>query len=391
MGMKGLVLTAEWDPRPDYQVSEWERTSRKAITGSSVWRSPRLALESVADPQGGPGMVLLKPRACGVCGSDVHFYETDAQGYILYPGLTRFPVIIGHEFSGEVVEVGPGVTDLRPGDMVTAEEMIWCGECIPCRNGYPNQCLRLEEIGFTIHGAQAEYIAIGAKYCWPINALVERYGSRERAFEAGALCEPTSVAYNAMFTRAEGFKPGGHVVVFGTGPIGFAAIALARAAGAAKIIAFEVSAMRQELARKVGADVVLDPTALERQGTRPRDAIMELTDGEGAAMLVEAAGAPPRTIPEMEAALAVGGKVVMIGRASERAPVYLEHFQTHAAQIYGAQGHSGYGNFPNVIRLMAAGRIDLTPIITSRFTLDQGVEAIKKATRREDGKIMIRS
>ncbi|HXF83597.1 MAG TPA: scyllo-inosose 3-dehydrogenase [bacterium] len=389
--MKGLVLTAEWDPRPDYPVSEWERTTRKAITGSSVWRSPRLALESVADPKVGPGMVLLRPRACGVCGSDVHFYETDAQGYILYPGLTRFPVIIGHEFSGEVVEMGPGVTDLRPGDMVTAEEMIWCGECVPCRNGYPNQCLRLEEIGFTIHGAQAEYIAIGAKYCWPINALAERYGSRDRAFEAGALCEPTSVAYNAMFTRAEGFKPGGHVVVFGTGPIGFAAIALARAAGAAKIIAFEVSAMRQELARKVGADVVLDPTALERQGTRPRDAIMELTDGEGAAMLVEAAGAPPRTIPEMEAALAVGGKVVMIGRASERAPVYLEHFQTHAAQIYGAQGHSGYGNFPNVIRLMAAGRIDLTPIITSRFTLDQGVEAIKKATRREDGKIMIRS
>jgi len=89
--------------------------------------------------------------------------------------------------------------------------------------------------------------------------------------------------------------------------------------------------------------------------------------------------------------MAVGGKIVMIGRASERAPVYLEHFQTHAAQIYGAQGHSGYGNFPSVIRLMASGRIDLTPIITSRFTLDQGVQAIEKATRREDGKVMIKA
>ena len=389
--MKGLVLTAEWDPRPDYPVSEWERRTRKAVTGSSVWRTPRLSLESVAEPALGPTMVLLRPRACGVCGSDVHFVETDAQGYILYPGLTRFPVVIGHEFSGEVVEVGRDVTDLKPGDMVTAEEMIWCGECTPCRNGYPNQCQRLEEIGFTIHGAQAEYIAVGAKYCWKINALAERYGSADAAYEAGALCEPTSVSYNAMFTRAEGFKPGGHVVVFGTGPIGFAAIALARAAGAAKVIAFEVSAMRAELARRVGADVVLDPVALERQGTRPRDAIMELTEGEGAAMLVEAAGAPPRTIPEMEAALAVGGKVVIIGRASERAPVYLEHFQTHAAQIYGAQGHSGYGNFPNVIRLMASGRIDLRPIITSRFPLDRGVEAVRKAMKREDGKVMIRS
>jgi threonine dehydrogenase-like Zn-dependent dehydrogenase len=389
--MKGLVLQAEWDPRPDYRVSESERSTRKAVTGSSVWRRPRVAVETVPDPTPGPSDVLLRPRACGVCGSDVHFLETDQDGYMLYPGLTRFPVVIGHEFSGEVVGVGAEVRDLRPGDMVTCEEMIWCGECTPCRNGYPNQCLRLEEIGFTINGAQADLITVNAKYCWKINALAERYGSAEGGYEAGALCEPTSVAYNAMFTRAEGFKPGGHVTVFGTGPIGFAAIALARAAGAAKIIAFEVSPTRTELAKKVGADVVLNPVELQRQGTAPRHAIMELTDGEGAAMHVEAAGAPTRTIPEMEAALAVGGKIVIIGRAAERTPIYLEAFQTHAAQIFGAQGHSGYGNFPNVIKLMAAGRIDLTPIITSRFPLARGVEAIKKATKREDGKIMIRA
>ncbi len=389
--MKGLVLTAEWNPKSGYQVSEFERTTGKAITGSSVWRKPRLSLETLTEPQLRPKEVLIKPRACGVCGSDVHFYETDEQGYMLYPGLTKFPVVIGHEFAGEVVEVGTEVRDLRKGDMVTCEEMIWCGECTPCRNSYPNQCERLEEIGFTIHGAQAELIAVGAKYCWKINALAERYGDAERAFEAGALCEPTSVAYNAMFTRAGGFRPGGYVAVFGTGPIGFAAIALARAAGAAKIVAFEVSPIRQELARRVGADAVLDPKALEHQGLSPHAAILELTGGEGAAMHVEAAGAPTRTIPEMEASLAIGGKIVMIGRAAVRAPVYLEHFQTHAAQIYGAQGHSGYGNFPSVIRLMAAGRIDLTPIITSRFPLSQGVEAVQKATRRQDGKIMIRS
>lgn len=389
--MKGLVVQAEWDPRPDYKVTEWERSTHKAITGSSVWRRPGVVLETVPDPAPGPADVLLRPRACGICGSDVHFYETDRDGYMVYPGLTRFPVVIGHEFSGEVLEVGKAVRDLKRGDMVTCEEMIWCGECTPCRNGYPNQCVRLEEIGFTINGAQADLITVNAKYCWKINALAERYGSADRGYEAGALCEPTSVAYNAMFTRAEGFKPGGHVTVFGTGPIGFAAIALARAAGAAKIIAFEVSPTRTELAKKVGADVVLNPVELQRQGSAPRQAIMELTEGEGAAMHVEAAGAPTRTIPEMEAALAVGGKIVMIGRAAERTPIYLEAFQTHAAQIFGAQGHSGYGNFPNVIKLMAAGRIDLTPIITSRFPLAQGVEAIKKATKREDGKIMIRA
>jgi len=389
--MKGLVVTADWDPRPDYAVSEWERKTGKAVTGSSVWRKPKVALDNVPEPALKANEVLLRPRACGVCGSDVHFYETDSQGYMLYPGLTKFPVVIGHEFSGEVVEVGREVRDLKPGDMVTCEEMIWCGECTPCRNSYPNQCERLEEIGFTINGAQAELIAVGAKYCWKINALAERYGSTDRAYEAGALTEPTTVAYNAMFTRAEGFRPGGHVTVFGTGPIGFAAIALARAAGAAKIIAFEVSPVRTQLAKTMGADVVLNPVELQRQGSSPRGAIMDLTDGEGAAMHVEAAGAPTRTIPEMEASLAIGGKIVIIGRAAERAPVYLEHFQTHAAQIFGAQGHSGYGNFPNVIKLMASGRIDLTPIITSRFSLGESVQAIHKATKREDGKIMIRS
>jgi len=334
--MQALVLTAQWDPKPGYHVNAFERATGKAVTGSSVWRKPRLSLEALPEPRLGPKDVLIRPRACGVCGSDVHFYETDEQGYMLYPGLTKFPVVIGHEFSGEVVEVGADVRDLRTGDLVTAEEMIWCGECIPCRNGYPNQCERLEEIGFTMHGAQAELIAVGAKFCWKLNALADRLGDVERVYEAGALCEPTSVAYNAMFTRAGGFRPGGYVTVFGTGPIGFAAIALARAAGAAKIIAFEIAPLRQQLARRVGADEVLDPLALQRQGSSPHEAIMELTGGEGAALHVEAAGAPARTIPEMEAPLAIGGKIVMIGRAAERAPVYLEHYQTHAAQIYGA-------------------------------------------------------
>ncbi|MGH2360276.1 MAG: alcohol dehydrogenase catalytic domain-containing protein, partial [bacterium] len=134
--MKGLVVTADWDPRPDYAVSEWERKTGKAVTGSSVWRKPKVALDNVPEPALKANEVLLRPRACGVCGSDVHFYETDSQGYMLYPGLTKFPVVIGHEFSGEVVEVGREVRDLKPGDMVTCEEMIWCGECTPCRNSY---------------------------------------------------------------------------------------------------------------------------------------------------------------------------------------------------------------------------------------------------------------
>ncbi len=388
--MRGLQFTAEWAPRPEYSVSEFERQTGKAVTGASVWRHPKIRLIEVAEPPLGPEDVRLRPRACGVCGSDVHFYETDDQGYIRYPGLTKFPVVIGHEFSAEVVEVGHDVKGLGVGDLVTVEEMIWCGRCIPCRNGWPNQCENLEEIGFTIDGAMADQLVVGAKYCWPITALAEAYGSAEAAAEAGALCEPTSVAYNGMFVRAEGFRPGGVVAVYGTGPIGFAAIALARAAGASRVIAFEVSPMRQALAKAAGADEVHNPVELQKAGTSPHEVILKASGGAGADMQVEAAGAPAVTVPEMEQALAIGGKVVIIGRAAERAPMYLEHFQTHAGQVFGAQGHSGYGTFQNVIRLMASGRVDLRPIITSRFPLAQATDAVVRASKRQDGKVMVK-
>lgn len=383
--MKGLVLSAKWEPRPDYEVSEFEKTTGKAITGSSVWRYPKLEVKEVEDPKPGPDDVLIRVKACGICGSDIHFYETDEDGYILYPGLTKFPTIIGHEFSGVVEEVGENVRDLKPGDMVTSEEMIWCGYCTPCRNGFPNHCVNLEEIGFTIPGAIAEYIVVGAKYCWKIDAIAERCGDEDKAFEAGALVEPTSVAYNGIFERGGGFRPGAYVVVYGTGPIGLAAIALSKAAGAAKVIAFEISQVRRKLAEKMGADYVFNPLEVT-----PSEVVMELTGGEGADMHVEAAGAPHKTVPEMEKSLAINGKIVQIGRAAQRVPMYLEALQVRRSQVFGAQGHSGHAIFPSVIRLMASGLVDMTPIITSRFPLEKALDALEKATRREDGKIMIK-
>ncbi|OQY22824.1 MAG: hypothetical protein B6I34_05350 [Anaerolineaceae bacterium 4572_32.1] len=383
--MKGLVLDAVWEPKPDYEVSAWEKQTGKAITGNSIWRHPKLEVRDWPDPEPGPQEVVLEVQACGICGSDMHFYETDDEDYILYPGLTKFPTILGHEFSGKVVEIGSGVELLEIGDMVTAEEMIWCGRCIPCRNGYPNHCTNLEEIGFTIPGAFANYIAVDEKFCWPIDAIAERFGDEEKAYEMSALSEPTCVAYNAMFERAGGFRPGHYVSVFGAGPIGLAATGLAKAAGAGTIVTFEISPQRRELAKKVGADYVYDP----RQVT-PSEVLMELSKGAGFDFHVEAAGAPHLTVPEMEKAMAINGKMVQIGRAARRVPMYLETFQVRRAQAFGAQGHSGHETFPNVIRMVAAGRLDLSPIITARYKLDEAVDAIARATRREDGKIMVR-
>jgi threonine dehydrogenase-like Zn-dependent dehydrogenase len=383
--MKALVLSAKWEPREGYELSEFEKTTGKAITGNAVWRYPELKVQEVEKPAIGPDQVLIQVKACGVCGSDMHFYETDDQGYILYPGLTKFPTILGHEFSGQVVEVGSEVEDLEIGDMVTAEEMIWCGHCFPCRNGFPNHCTNLEEIGFTIPGAFAEYIAIGAKYCWKLNALMDHYGDEEKAYEAGAVVEPSSVAYNAVFERAGGFRPGAYVTIYGLGSIGLAVTAECKASGAAKVIGFELSTNRRELAKKVGADHVFDP----REVT-PYEVVMDLTEGQGADLHVEAAGAPQVTVPEMEKSLAINGKIVQIGRAAQRVPMYLETFQVRRSQLYGSQGHSGHAVFPSVIRLMASGLIDMTQIITARYDLDEAVDAIAKSVTREDGKILVK-
>jgi threonine dehydrogenase-like Zn-dependent dehydrogenase len=382
--MKALVLEASWEPRPGYAPSEDERRTRRAVTGSSVWRYPKLHMQEVDVPSPGAGEVLIRVRACGVCGSDMHFYETDDEGYILYPGLTKFPTILGHEFSGEVAGIGSDVEDLNVGDMVTAEEMIWCGHCRPCRDGLPNHCLNLEEIGFTIPGAFAQYIAVGAKYCWRIDSIAERYGDETAAYEAGATVEPTTVSYNAIFERAGGFRPGAYVAVYGAGPIGLTAIALCKAAGAAKVIAFEVSPERRVLAGRMGADDVFDPL-----GASPREIVMELTHGEGADVHIEAAGAPQHTLPEMEQSLAINGRIVQIGRAAQRVPLYLETLQVRRAQLFGSQGHSGHGNFPNVIRLMASGLIDTRNMITARYSLNDVVEAIAQSTTRQDGKILV--
>jgi len=383
--MRALVLDAVWEPKPDYVVSEWEKRTGKAITGSSVWRHPKLEVREWPDPKLGPEDVLIEVRACGVCGSDMHFYETDEDGYILYPGLTKFPTILGHEFSGRVVEVGKDVEILNVGDMVTVEEMIWCGRCIPCCNGYPNHCTNLEEIGFTIPGAFAHLIAVDEKFCWKIDAIAERLGDEEKAYEVGALTEPTCVSYNAMFERAGGFRPGHYVSIFGAGPIGLAAAGLAKAAGASIIVSFELSPQRRELAKKVGADYAYDPREV-----KPSEILVELSKGEGFNFLVEAAGAPQLTVPEMEEALAINGKIVQIGRAAQRVPMYLEAFQVRRAQAFGAQGHSGHETFPNVIRLVASGSLDLSPIITARYGLEETVDAIAKSTKRTDGKILVK-
>jgi threonine dehydrogenase-like Zn-dependent dehydrogenase len=384
------VLHADWKARPEYQPTQQEIATRRATYASRVWHNPKVVVEEIPIPDIGSKDVLVKLKACGICGSDMHLYESDKDGYILYPGLVKTPVVLGHELSGQIERVGSEVSDLKAGDMVVCEEMWWCGECDPCRTGYLNQCVNLMEMGFTDNGGCEQFMRIHQKFCWKINDFKKVFRTEDKVYEAGSLVEPACVAYNAMFVRAGGFKPGSAVVVWGAGPIGLGAIALAKAAGAGKIIAFEPRQKRGEIAKSVGADEVLDQYELVKSGGQPWQKILEFTNGEGVDMQVESAGDPSFVMPQAERCMNFGGKIVQIGRADKSAPVFFELYQTRALQAYGSQGHAGNSVWPNVIKLMASGRLDTTKIITSRYSIADVPKALQKLKDREDAKVTIK-
>ena len=179
--MKAIQADAAWQPKEGFKLGDKDREGKLTYLGSMVWKDPRLEMVEKEVPRIGRDEVLIKVRAAGICGTDVHIIQTDDRGYMYYPGLTAFPTVLGHEFAGEVAEAGPEAIDKRTnrpfksGDPVCAEEMYWCGYCMPCCDGYPNHCENLEEMGITVDGAFAEYIKVKAKYCWSLKALEGTY------------------------------------------------------------------------------------------------------------------------------------------------------------------------------------------------------------------------
>ena len=386
--MKALLLDAEWKPKSTYRFSEHELATKSTYNGSEAFYNPTLKMIDIPVPKPTQGEVLVKVKCTGICGSDVHMSQRLADGYTAYPGHCKFPVVLGHEWSGEVVELGKGVTSLKVGDMIAVEEMSWCGKCTACRSGLFDQCTQLEEIGFTKQGSFAEYITVPEQYCWKINDLATALNDKKKAFEIGAMVEPCCVAYNGIFISAGGFLPGSYVVIAGCGPVGMMGIALTRAAGAAKVIVMEPSATRRDLAVKMGADYAFDPVACEKQGKRPADIIKEVTGGEGVKMCIEAAAAGPVTYPIFEEVLDPSGKIVQCGMGAAKVPVSVLRMQWQRLHINGSVGHSG-AIFPLVIRLLAAKRMDLSPMVTGRHSLDNVIDAIKTAEKLMDTKVMV--
>ncbi|MBU1100376.1 MAG: alcohol dehydrogenase catalytic domain-containing protein [Bacteroidetes bacterium] len=391
--MRTVSLHATWDPKPDFVLGQKDVEGKSTYLGSKVWRNPEIKIveKEVSDP--GPTEVIIEVMACGVCGSDVHMYQKSEDGYIYYPGLTAFPATLGHEFSGKIIAAGDLAINKRTGnkyeigEAVCAEEMVWCSYCRPCADGFPNHCENLEEIGFSIDGAYAKYIKVDARYLWSIEGFRKLYGE-EKMWLLGSLVEPTSVAYNAVIERGGGIRPGENVVVLGAGPVGAAACSILRRAGANAVILSEPSAIRRKMALDMGATHVIDPI-----NENVADRVLEITEGHGAKLILEATGLPSVVWSDVEKIIwegrAVNTTVVVVARADDRIPLNGEVLQVRRANVVGAQGHSGHGTFPNVISCISSG-MDVSPMITKKIGLDEVEENLTMLqTDRDEVKITI--
>lgn len=382
--MRAVQLAADWDPKPEYDVSDREREQRFAYQGSNAWRNPEISVETIDEPSPDADEVLVDVWFTGICGSDLHMAESDDDGYMKYSSFASLPNTTGHEFAGIVAETGADVTQFSAGDLVTSEVTEYCGVCEMCRRSLPFQCPNIEEIGFTKPGSHAEYVTVPEKNVWDVSPLAAEYETTEACLRAAATIEPTSISYFGLHVRADDVDPGAYYVFHGGGPIGLTGMNVAKASGASRIILVEPIDERRDLARDMGFEHVIDPTAVDAAAE-----IMELTDGHGADVQVEAAGAPKQTYPVIQRVLGPEGTVVHLGISHDEGGVSFDDLQSRHAAIHGSEGHTGNGAYPRVIRLLANGQIDNDPLITDVYELSEAPAAFERAQTRAGGKILL--
>ncbi|RQG87792.1 Zn-dependent alcohol dehydrogenase [Natrarchaeobius halalkaliphilus] len=382
--MRALVVDADWKPQPEYDVTDREQQTGRAMNASKIWTDPTLSLEERPRPTPGPEEVLVEVRYAGICGSDLSMVASGDDGYMHYSAYAKFPNTIGHEFSGRVVETGSDVRLFEDGDLVTSEVTDYCGRCNACRQGSPGHCTYFEQLGFTVPGAFAEYVTVPEKLCWDVSPLRQAYDDEDALLKAAATIEPATITYHGLFGRADGILPGDYHVYHGAGPIGLTGMNVSRGAGAGEVIAFEPSDERRAVARDLGFEHVYNP--IERD---PVETIDEVTGGEGADVHVETAGAVQQTYPAIEDSLAEGANVVHISNAGSDPEITLRKYQGSAAQIYGSEGHTGQRIYPRVIRMMASGSVDNLPIVTTTYPLANAEAALERASERIDGKVLL--
>jgi threonine 3-dehydrogenase len=313
-------------------------------------------LEEVEIPTLGPEDVLVKVKATALCGTDLHIYEwsTWAQNAGIEP-----PLIMGHEFSGEIVDVGDAVVDLSPGDYIAGETHIPCGKCYQCKNGLQHICGNLRIYGVHTNGCFGEYTKIPAICARKIPSSISP--------EMGAVLEPLGTALRTSL----GIKVSGkNVAVLGCGPIGLFAVASSRAMGAATIIATEIVNERLQLSKEVGADVSLNPTKEDMVGE-----ILKMTKGVGVDAFIDASGSV-EAIKQGFKSLRKGGEVALIGLPSE--PIELNlgpDIVFKEAKITGIHGREMFRTWTKMENMLDKGLLNIDPIISHVKPLSKFEEA----------------
>lgn len=328
-----------------------------------------LSLESAEVPAIGAGDVLVRVKTASICGTDLHIYGWDRWSQ----GRIKPPVTLGHEFCGVVERVGEDVTAVKPGDFVSAEMHVNCGHCHQCRLGEAHICQNLRIIGIDQDGAFAEFVKIPATNIWKLDAAIpEHYG---------AILDPLG---NAVHTVLAGAIAGQTALVTGCGPIGLMAIAVAKACGSSTVFATETNEQRRTMAKRMGADVVLNP-ATEDAPAR----ILSETSGTGADVLLEMSG-NPTAIQQGFKALRAGGRASLLGIPTESVPLDLVNDVIFkGATVQGIYGRRMYETWVEMTALLKAGRLNLEPLFGEREPLEKFESAFAKLQSGLAGKILL--
>lgn len=340
----------------------------------------RLEFTEFPEPLLGEDDVLVRVRACGICGSDIHGWDGSS-------GRRNPPLIMGHEASGEITRVGPRVAKWRAGDRVTFDSTLYCGSCDYCRAGQGNLCDRRRVVGvspaeYKQHGAFAEYVAVPERVLYRLPDLL--------TYEQAAMVEPVSIAVHAVrrvISRAG--QPGAGVselggpitaVVVGSGMIGLFVVQVLRWAGVERVIAVDLEDKRLEAARVLGATTTLN------SGTT--DVVAEvnrLTGGRGADLAFEVVGISP-TLTLALACLRRGGSAVLVGNLSPKTEFPMQAVVTRELTLYGTCGSAG--EYPLCLDLIARGVVRVEPMISAVAPLEEGKAWFERLSAKDGGRFM---
>ena len=320
-----------------------------------------LKWEDVQDVSPMDGEVKIKVKAAGICGSDVH-------GYQGITGRRIPPMIMGHEFSGIIDEVGSGVDTLKPGDRVTAYPMDYCGTCQSCRSGKMQFCPDKKQFGvLTVNGAFAEYLCVPEKVCYKLHDDI--------SYNAGSMVEPLAVGFRGVEHAGE--IEDQTILVVGSGTIGLMITACAKVKNPAKIIVSDLSDTRLAVAKKMGADVTINASEVD-----VKEAIMANTGGQGVDVSFEAVGITPACVQSLEN-LRSGGKAIWLGQGMKTVEIGMLDIVTRELSVSGSFTY-GLEDFKSAVAMLNSGSIDPEPIISEIVPMGEGALWFEKLKRPEE-------